>query len=76
MGFYFEQKRSLALGIAVCGTGVGTMIFPWIIPIVMKSPIWFDYYGALLIESAFIFMCVIFGIFVVNLLDFCVGYKY
>ena len=24
VGFYFEKKRSVATGIAVCGTGIGT----------------------------------------------------
>lgn len=24
VGFYFEKKRSIATGIAVCGTGIGT----------------------------------------------------
>ncbi|KAB7502770.1 Monocarboxylate transporter 12, partial [Armadillidium nasatum] len=28
VGYYFESKRALATGIAVCGSGVGTMIFP------------------------------------------------
>ena len=25
-GFYFEKKRALATGIAVCGSGIGTFI--------------------------------------------------
>jgi hypothetical protein len=66
----------LALNIAVCGLGVGTMIFPWIMPFVINSPIWFGYSGALLIESAIIFICVIFGILIVILSEFCIGYEY
>ena len=27
VGYYFEKKRALATGIAVCGSGVGTFIF-------------------------------------------------
>ena len=27
VGFYFEKKRALATGIAVCGSGVGTFVF-------------------------------------------------
>ena len=27
VGFYFDQKRALATGIAVCGSGVGTFVF-------------------------------------------------
>lgn len=26
VGYYFEKRRSLAIGIAVCGTGVGTFL--------------------------------------------------
>lgn len=28
VGYYFDTKRSLATGIAVCGSGVGTFAFP------------------------------------------------
>lgn len=27
VGFYFDQKRALATGIAVCGSGIGTFVF-------------------------------------------------
>ncbi len=27
VGFYFDKKRALATGLAVCGSGIGTMIF-------------------------------------------------
>ena len=27
VGYYFEKKRALATGIAVCGSGIGTFIF-------------------------------------------------
>jgi hypothetical protein len=27
VGYYFEKKRSLATGISVCGSGVGTFLF-------------------------------------------------
>lgn len=27
VGFYFEQKRALATGLAVCGSGIGTFLF-------------------------------------------------
>jgi MFS family permease len=58
---YFDGKRSFAMGIAVCGSGLGTVIFPWLMPYIIHSPIWLDYNGALLVESAIIFICVIFG---------------
>jgi hypothetical protein len=61
------------MGDAVCRSGLGTMIFPWIMPFIINSPMWFDYEGALLIESATIFICVIFGILMVILSDFCIG---
>lgn len=28
VGYYFDTKRSLATGLAVCGSGVGTFAFP------------------------------------------------
>ena len=28
VGYYFESKRSLATGIAVCGSGVGSIVVP------------------------------------------------
>jgi hypothetical protein len=64
------------MGIAVCGSGLGTMIFPWIKSFIINSPMWFDYDGALLIESAIIFICVIFRILMVILSDFCIDYEY
>jgi MFS family permease len=27
VGYYFEKKRAMATGIAVCGSGIGTFIF-------------------------------------------------
>ena len=27
VGFYFEKRRALATGIAVCGSGIGTFVF-------------------------------------------------
>jgi len=65
VGFYFESKRSFAMGIAVCGSGLGTMVFPAIMPYIINHPLWFDYDGALLLEASVIFICVIFGILMV-----------
>lgn len=39
VGFYFERRRALATGIAVCGSGVGTFIFP------PFSRLLLDYFG-------------------------------
>jgi MFS family permease len=65
VGVYFESKRSFAIGIAVCGSGLGTLAFPAIMPYVINYPSWLDYDGALLLEASFIFICVIFGILMV-----------
>ena len=27
VGFYFDRRRALANGIAICGTGIGTFVF-------------------------------------------------
>ncbi|UJR13350.1 hypothetical protein I4U23_000368 [Adineta vaga] len=61
VGYYFEAKRSFAMGIAVCGSGLGTLAFPLVMPYVINKPLWFDYDGALLLEAGIIFICVIFG---------------
>ncbi|CAF1421251.1 unnamed protein product [Rotaria magnacalcarata] len=67
VGFYFERKRSFAMGIAVCGSGLGTLAFPAIMPYIINSPLWFGYEGALLLEASVIFICVIFGAFMIPL---------
>ncbi|CAF3564771.1 unnamed protein product [Rotaria socialis] len=67
VGFYFERKRSFAMGIAVCGSGLGTLAFPAIMPYIISAPLWFDYEGALLLEAAIVFICVIFGAFMIPL---------
>lgn len=56
---YFEKYRSLATGIAVCGSGLGTFIFaPFTEWLVSK----FGWRGAMLIIGALVMNCVIFGI--------------
>ncbi|CAF1525281.1 unnamed protein product, partial [Rotaria sordida] len=67
VGCYFERRRSFAMGIAVCGSGFGTLVFPAIMPYVINAPLWFDYEGALLLEAAIIFICVIFGTLMIPL---------
>lgn len=57
---YFEKYRSLATGIAVCGSGLGTVMFaPFINHLIY-------YYGgykyAMLILSAIVLNCIIFGV--------------
>lgn len=58
VGYYFETKRSLATGIAVCGSGVGTCVFAPLATVLLES---YGWRGANLILAGFIFNCVIFG---------------
>ncbi|CAF4643724.1 unnamed protein product, partial [Rotaria sp. Silwood2] len=55
------------MGIAVCGSGLGTLVFPAVMPYVINAPLWFDYEGALLLEATIIFICVIFGALMIPL---------
>lgn len=55
---YFEKYRSLATGIAVCGSGLGTFIFSPLTEILIKE---FGWRGATLILAGIVFNCVIFG---------------
>ena len=66
VGFYFEKKRSFAMGIAVCGSGLGTLVLPWVMPYAINGPLRFNFSGALLIEAGIIFTCVIFGALMVK----------
>ncbi|KAJ8911076.1 hypothetical protein NQ315_015248 [Exocentrus adspersus] len=58
VGYYFESKRSLATGIALCGSGVGTFLFAPLATILLDRYSW---KGATLILSGIIFNCAIFG---------------
>ncbi|XP_069947319.1 monocarboxylate transporter 14-like isoform X2 [Cherax quadricarinatus] len=58
VGYYFESKRAMATGIAVCGSGIGTMIFP---PLLTYFISVFTWKGANLIISAIILNCCCFG---------------
>lgn len=61
MKYYFKQKESVAVGIAVSGTGFGTVAFPplmhWMIKEVFKG----DYRPALLTQAGIILSCVLCG---------------
>ncbi|XP_043475271.1 monocarboxylate transporter 3 isoform X3 [Leptopilina heterotoma] len=58
VGYYFETKRSLATGIAVCGSGFGTVFFPSLAEILLTEYKW---QGANLILAGLILNCVVFG---------------
>ncbi|XP_063913750.1 monocarboxylate transporter 9 isoform X1 [Zophobas morio] len=55
---YFEKKRSLATGIAVCGSGFGTFVFA---PIITKLLSEYGWRGAMLIIAGTVLECIIFG---------------
>lgn len=55
---YFDKYRSLATGIAVCGSGFGTFIFAPLLDFFIKGYHW---RGALLILSGTVLNCAIFG---------------
>ncbi|XP_033229392.1 monocarboxylate transporter 14 isoform X2 [Belonocnema kinseyi] len=58
VGYYFETKRSLATGIAVCGSGFGTVFFPSLAEVLLQEYKW---QGANLILAGLILNCVVFG---------------
>lgn len=55
---YFEKKRSLATGIAVCGSGFGTFIFA---PIISKLLAEYGWRGSIVIIGGVILECILFG---------------
>ena len=58
VGFYFKRRRSLAIGIAVSGVGMGTFIFPPIIRILVHH---YDYKGAILLTGGLCLNLVVCG---------------
>lgn len=58
VAYYFEKKRSLATGLAACGTGIGTFIFP---PFTIYLLDRYDWQGTLLILSGFFLNMMVFG---------------
>ncbi|CAF1062959.1 unnamed protein product [Rotaria sordida] len=61
VGFYFEKKRTFAMGIAVCGSGVGTSILPYIMNEIVNVKTWINYENALLIECCIIIISLLCG---------------
>lgn len=55
---WFEKYRSLATGIAVCGSGFGTFIFAPLTELLVTSYSW---RGAMLIIAGIVLNCIIFG---------------
>lgn len=59
VGYYFESKRAIATGIAVAGSGVGTMVMPFVAEycianIGWKYTVW--------ILAGLVFLCALFGL--------------
>lgn len=52
VGFYFERKRAIATGIAVCGSGIGTFIFAPLTKLLLDT---FDWKNALFILAGIVF---------------------
>lgn len=57
---YFEKKRALATGIAVCGSGIGTFIFAPFISLLLST---FTWQNTMLIMTAVVLHCIIFAVF-------------
>lgn len=51
VGYYFDKRRSFAIGIAVCGTGLGTFLLS---PTNRKLTNLYGWEGAFLIKAAFV----------------------
>ncbi|BFZ13915.1 hypothetical protein BsWGS_16954 [Bradybaena similaris] len=58
VGYYFDKKRAFATGLAVCGSGLGTFIFPPLSEILLLE---FSWQGGLLIIAGIISNACIFG---------------
>jgi predicted MFS family arabinose efflux permease len=58
LGNYFDKKRAFALGISVCGTGIGTFV---IAPLTKYLVDQYSWQGAILIESAILLNCAVSG---------------
>ena len=64
VSFYFEKKRALATGIAVCGAGVGCFMFAPIGGMLVET---FDWKTAMLIIAAVVLVSVLCGLLMVPL---------
>ncbi|KAK3095274.1 hypothetical protein FSP39_012542 [Pinctada imbricata] len=58
VGYYFEKKRSFAMGLAVCGSGIGTFIFAPLSELLVHE---YGWKGAALIEAGIVLNCILCG---------------
>lgn len=56
--FYFDRKRALAMGIAVCGSGIGTFSVAPLVQYLLDA---YGWRGAILILAGLILNCAVFG---------------
>lgn len=61
VGYYFETKRSLATGIAVCGSGFGTFAFAPLATMLLQN---FDWKVSNLILAGMILSCAVSLLFI------------
>lgn len=59
VGYYFESRRSLATGIAVCGSGVGTFSFAPLAAVLLNE--FGSWQNANLLLAGLILNCAVFG---------------
>ncbi|CAJ0933634.1 unnamed protein product, partial [Mesorhabditis belari] len=59
VGQYFESKRAIATGIAVAGSGVGTMLMPFVARFAIQNLAW---KGADFVLAGLISLCIISGL--------------
>lgn len=64
VAYYFEKRRSLATGLAVCGSGVGTLMFAPLIEFLLNL---YNWQGTLLILSAIFLNIICFGLLIRDL---------
>ncbi|XP_048777927.2 monocarboxylate transporter 12-like isoform X2 [Ostrea edulis] len=58
VGYYFEKKRALATGIALCGSGVGTFIFAPASAMMLDA---FDWRSLVMIQAGIVLNACVFG---------------
>jgi MCP family monocarboxylic acid transporter-like MFS transporter 14 len=68
VGLYFERKRAFAMGIAVCGSGVGTFVLSYTINGIVNIRSWLTYPNALFVEAGIILFGLVCGF--VMVIDF------
>lgn len=59
VGFYFEKKRALATGIAICGSGIGNFIFP---PFITYLTAQYEWHGCILALGLIVLLCGVLGL--------------